>query len=321
MPTRLRDDAVVPKPLPLASVADLTDGLDGRVLAVSATARGHAVAIVVSHEDWSRATRRVEGSGGATFATTRVDPPYAATFIEHDGREICRQVALDHVPVAFPAVDTLPKGRVLVVGSRCRRHGDGRAERNACVFDGNGTLLRDFTVGDGIEHVQTTSDGAIWVGYFDEGVFGNFGWDEPIGSSGIVVFDAAGAQRWAFEPREGAPDIADCYALNVDDREAWACYYTDFPLVRIADGVMTSWKTELAGLRAFAVGQGRVLAVGGYSARDRVVLAAITDAGRVERLAEYKLRARFREAVVIGRGGTLHVFDGPRWHRMDVADL
>ena len=320
------------KPLPLASVANLTDGVGGRVLAVSANVHGHAVALVVSGEDWGRATGRVQSSGGATFATTRVDPPYAAEFIEHDGRDACRRVELESVPVAFPAVDTLPDGEVLVVGARCRRHRDGRAERNACVFDGNGMLRRDFTLGDGIEHVQTTSDGSIWVGYFDEGVFGNFGWDDPIGSSGIVVFDAAGEQTWRFEPSGGISDISDCYALNVGDRETWTCYYTDFPLVRIADGVMRSWSNQLAGLAALAVDRGRVLAVGGYSARDRVALAAVTDgpaadprAGRVEQLAGYALRAPngapFREATVIGRGGTLHVFDGPDWYRLDVADL
>jgi hypothetical protein len=33
--------------------------------------------------------------------------------------------------------------------------------------------------------------------------------------------------------------ISDCYALNVDDTSAWACYYSDFPVVRIRDGVVT----------------------------------------------------------------------------------
>jgi hypothetical protein len=213
--------------LPSSFVADLTDGLDGRALAVSATAQGHAVALVVSPGDWQRATARVPSVGGATFATTRVDPPYAAVFIEHDGRDVRRRIELECVPLAFPTVDTLPDGEVLVVGTRCWRNRDGRAERNACVFDGAGTLRRDFTLGDGINHVQTTSDGSIWVGYFDEGVFGNFGWNDPIGSSGIVVFDTVGRPTWRFEPRGGISVISDCYALNVDDREAWTCYYTN----------------------------------------------------------------------------------------------
>jgi hypothetical protein len=106
----------------------------------------------------------------------------------------------------------------------------------------------------------------------------------------------------------------------------------ELPLVRIAGGVMRCWSSPFAGPGALAVDRGRVLALGGYSARDRVVLAAIKDgpaadplAGRVQQLAEYALRGPdgtpFREASAIGRGATLHVFDGPDWYRLDVADL
>jgi hypothetical protein len=317
----------VPAPLPLTFVADLTDGLDGRVLAVSATAEGHGVALVVSQEDWERATGRVENAGGASFATTRVEPPHRATFVEHDGRDVLRQVELESVPLAFPSVDCLPHGEILVVGGRCWRREDGTAERNACVYDATGAHQRAFTLGDGIGQVQTTSDGSIWVGYFDEGVFGNYGWNDPIGSSGIVVFDATGEQTWRFEPRGDIPDISDCYALNVGNRETWTCYYTDFPLVRVADGAVTSWSTPWAGLRALAVDKRRVLAVGGYSVRDRVLLAAIEEgpaAHRVEQLAEFALRAPdgapLPEAVAVGRAGTLHVFNGPHWYRVNVLD-
>jgi len=32
--------------------------------------------------------------------------------------------------------------------------------------------LRSFHAGDGIQDVEAAGDGTIWVGYFDEGVFG-----------------------------------------------------------------------------------------------------------------------------------------------------
>jgi hypothetical protein len=323
---------LVSEPLPLRFVADLTEGLDGRVLAVSASSDGHGLALVVSHEDWKRATGRVEDAGGASFATTRVEPPYPAVFVEHDGRDVLRNVELDAVPLAFPSVQTLPGGEILVVGGRCWRHDDGTAEHNAHVYDERGSLQRAFTLGDGIGHVQTTSAGAIWVGYFDEGVFGNFGWNDPIGSPGIVVFDAAGRVTWHFEPGGGISDISDCYALNVADRETWSCYYTDFPVVRIADRELTSWSSDAAGVGALAVHRDRLLLVGGYSSPDRVVLAGLADGppadplnGRVEQLSEFVLRASdgapLREATVLGRGGTLHVFNGPDWYRVAVAEV
>ncbi|WP_176444820.1 hypothetical protein [Paenibacillus herberti] len=40
---------------------------------------------------------------------------------------------------------------------------------------------REFLLGDGIQSVQVTDKGIIWTSYFDEGVFGNNGWDKPIG--------------------------------------------------------------------------------------------------------------------------------------------
>lgn len=101
--------------LALKFVVDLTEGLSGRILDVAATAQGHGLALVVSNEDWQRATARVEDPGSASFATTRVDPPYSS----------------------------------------------------------------------------------------------------------------------------------DCYALNVADDETWTCYYTDFPVVRVADGEITSWRNAL----------------------------------------------------------------------------
>jgi hypothetical protein len=315
----------VPEPLSLTFVADLVEGIDGRVLDVSATADGHALALVVSQEDWRRATERVEEAGGASFARTRVDPPYPALFVEHDGRQVLRSVELDSVPVAFPTVQTLPGGEILVVGGRCWRDSDGNAERNACVYDDGGSLRRAFTLGDGIEHVQTTADGSIWVGYFDEGVFGNFGWNDPIGRHGIVVFDPDGRVSWRFEPRGDLLQIDDCYALNVADHETWACYYSDFPVVRIAPGGITRWTGAVAGVRALAVDRGLVLLAGDYTARDRMVLAALIDGKAVDPLSEFVLRAAdgtpLREAAMIGRGGTLHVFNGPDWYRVDVAEL
>ena len=63
------------------------------------------------------------------------------------------------------------------------------------VVDAAGSVVAEGTLGDGINHLLTTPSGAIWVGYFDEGVFGSFGWGgpgpPPIGQPGIVQFDTS----------------------------------------------------------------------------------------------------------------------------------
>ncbi len=70
---------------------------------------------------------------------------------------------------------TLPSDELLLVCARCRKHPDGTHDLNARVFDYDGRMKREFLLGDGINRVQTLTDGRIWTSYFDEGVFGNFG--------------------------------------------------------------------------------------------------------------------------------------------------
>ncbi|MFI7578403.1 hypothetical protein [Micromonospora sp. NPDC049497] len=62
------------------------------------------------------------------------------------------------------------------------------------------------------------SCGKLWVGYFDEGVYGNFGWGgpgpAPIGATGIARFTETLHPEWHF-PTDDLSPIDDCYALNV----------------------------------------------------------------------------------------------------------
>jgi Zn-dependent peptidase ImmA (M78 family) len=103
----------------------------------------------------------------------------------------------------------------------------------ARVFDERANLIRTLDLGDAIEHVNTTPDGHIWVGYFDEGVFGS-----GIGDQGLVRFDSAGSPTFKyaeFASKGDLPFISDCYSLNVFDSSVYVSYYTDFPLVWISD--------------------------------------------------------------------------------------
>ena len=120
-----------------------------------------------------------------------------------------------------------PGSRWLIVKSRARSEQD----RNAWIYGNDGELVKSFHVGDGIEDLQTTETGDVWVSYFDEGVFG----DLPLGSSGLVCFSLDGAVHFQFS-REWRPDglqfVADCYVVNVvTNEDVWFCYYESFPLV------------------------------------------------------------------------------------------
>ncbi|MDQ0721869.1 hypothetical protein QF049_003130 [Paenibacillus sp. W4I10] len=100
---------------------------------------------------------------------------------------------------------------LLLVGARCTNYRNEQFDLNAKVCDLDGNTIREFLLGDGIQSAQVTEKGTIWTSYFDEGVFGNYGWSDPIGSCGLLAWDEHGNKL--YENHEA--DIADCYALNV----------------------------------------------------------------------------------------------------------
>ncbi|MEV6866947.1 hypothetical protein AB0M44_38895 [Streptosporangium subroseum] len=232
--------------------------------------------------------------------------------------------------LAHTHVQPLPEGGVLLVGSRCRWR-DGAAESNAAIYDADGELVRVGVLGDGIEDVQTTSSGEIWASYFDEGVYGNFGWGgpgspEPIGSPGLIRFTSDFGIAWSYPYDDRFGGISDCYALNVTAEEAWACYYTDFPIVRVQAGVVAGWSTEVRGARALVVADDRVVLVGGYGEdRHRVVAGTIGgEAFSPDHLARLVMpdgRPVPSEAGILGRGSELHVVVGHSWLKLDFEDL
>ena len=164
--------------------------------------------------------------------------------------------------LAHPTAQPLPDEELVVVGSRCRRFADGAYELNARVYGPDGVLRREFLLGDGIEHVQATSSGDTWVGYFDEGIYSNAGWQSSVGHAGLYRFNSSGELQWGFQPPPGFGPIDECYALNVaSEQEVWAYYYSDFPVVRNEDGHVQGWSTQVLGANALAVLGDRVLLV------------------------------------------------------------
>lgn len=144
------------------------------------------------------------------------------------GRSI-ETVILRNVPLIPTEVDLFSDGTLLIVQSRCLKDGN-YIERNARRYNTNGQLIDAFTLGDGISNVQIDETDTIWVSYFDEGIFGNFGWEQPMGNAGVVAYTMNGDRLW------GASDygIVDCYALNVvSSKEVFFYYYDEFYLVQL----------------------------------------------------------------------------------------
>ena len=225
----------------------------------------------------------------------------------------------------FPIVDRFPDGRWLVASARAIVGADAR------ILSADGDELSRIHLGDGIERLKIDNTAHIWVGWFDEGVFGNEGWivpnlEWPPSCYGLAAFDEFGqvAAQASDLPQELA--ISDCHAVNVIDAAAYACTCGDFPIALMSlREPLRWWTTELSGTRALAIQPPHVVAVGGYGEEsDRAVLLRLEDQD-VAVIREWRLpfKAGFPVSVslVDGRGEVLHIVHEGLWHRWRVADF
>lgn len=157
------------------------------------------------------------------------------------------------------------------VGVRVRSAGN--ADDNGHIYSARGDLVRAVAFGDGIQDIQTTADGQIWVSYFDEGIFG----DTTFGRTGLACFDQNDLITFGFNGmKQGS--IASCYALNVvSNDEAWLCPYTNFQLVKVRNNQVDHFwdNNPIRGSRAFAISEERVLFSGGYSDKGKLFIVSL----------------------------------------------
>lgn len=298
-----------------------------RLASVSVGPAGEAVALWTDESGRDALFERTTNAGGASFASTTTEAPVLAA-VSVETAEWRASYPIVGQRDGYPMVQPLPDDEFLVVAGRCpwRPLHEG-PEQNATVFGPDGAARRTGCLGDGIAEVFTTRSGAIWAGYFDEGVFGNLGWggargsSRPIGERGIVRFDPASlAVAWQLPPSS----IADCYALNVYGEEAWSCYYTDFPIARVADGRLTEWPNDVTGADVLLVDGNRAALIGGYGEDGgRIVVGHLED-GRFVVDETTRLTAPDGDPPrgrMVGRGPDLHVFDDTRWLRLSLDDL
>lgn len=236
----------------------------------------------------------------------------------------------------YPSFDRFSDGRWLVPSARTDN------SPNARVIAPSGDLLQRFTLGDGIQHVGIDATDRIWVGWFDEGIFGNDDWrvpglEWPPSSNGVACFAMDGSLLPLPVWPEGVDSIADCYALNTVGGGSWICPYEEFPLVRFAVGEPTRWwRSDLAGPSAIAVDGSYALIAGGYRAEaNRLALVSLDGAGRGENarlVGSWRMPLRPRPAanewepvwdpptLLTGRGDVLHLVSDGVWYRWRVAD-
>lgn len=159
--------------------------------------------------------------------------------------------------------------RILLLGARTVLHKDASPDQNAVFLTRDGRVLSRTCFGDGIQDCIVLEDGRIITSYFDEGVFGNFGWYKPLGACGLLVWNEAGQVVW----KNTAHSIMDCYAMNVDEQEnLWFYYYSDFNLVRTDFQSETVYRPKISGSSTLLIMKSHtgVIMDSGYGSRGRL---------------------------------------------------
>jgi hypothetical protein len=159
----------------------------------------------------------------------RSAPPFEYEVSQFDGRAWHSALAIGPTGRQYFNAERLPDNRWLLIAGRTDRQ-----IPNGDIFDKNGNLTASLNLGDGIEHVQATHSGDIWIGYCDEGIFGG----GDLAQEGLICLSQGGIPKVRFFREivdvNSVPSIDDCYALNVcRNGDTWVCYYRDFPVVRI----------------------------------------------------------------------------------------
>lgn len=300
------------------------DGYDVLV-SVGISNRGPTAIWSVTEGEAELHARYEQAPSGASFPVTQLAGSVRVAIASYDEAAGLRSVTpVPNLPVAHPMVDVLADGTFLVVGARCKWSPEG-SELNALAIDQWGRIVRRGCLGDGIQHLQVGSDGMIWVGYSDEGVFGNFGWGgpgpTPLGAGGLAAWSPAFEKVWELDPQEGL--IADCESLNVADGVVWCCPYTDFPVVRVSQRERTIFaSTDVSGPTGIVVNGDFVALIGTYRDPSLLVFGTVRD-GTFSETRRSNLRMPDGQPVmacpVTCRGTVAHFVTGQEWFSFELT--
>ena len=108
---------------------------------------------------------------------------------------------------------------------------------NAWVLDADGDIKHSFHAGNAIA-VVVINEAGIWIGYGDEGIFG-----EGISTEALVCFSKEGAVcfRYNREVRK-APVLHDCDVMCASEKGVWVISSIDGRLVHVqVDGRIDSY--------------------------------------------------------------------------------
>lgn len=267
------------------------------------------------------------GIGGVRFSKAVPKECQNYRLISFEGEHRIELARIQGEKFNIHHVQLLPDSRILLACSRSVYNSPERFEKNGRIYGTSGVFQSEILLGDGIEDVQATENGLIWTGFFDEGIFGNNGWDEPVGASGLVAFDTDGNSLYEFEPLAGLRSIDACYALNVPTAdEAWCYYYIRFPIVKIQDRRIAGfWHSPVTSAHAFAVDGDFIMFAGASDMKDSYPLVKLQTDHRAEIIGNVDFIDEngqpLRSGHTVARGRQLFLIQNNKLYKADLRNI
>ncbi len=293
---------------------------DGEIVAFNVD-NDNEILAVIAHKALDYQHENSYGS----FAKTKPDEQQVYEILKSSNGELSSLCLIKEEKFNIHDVQLLPQNRVLLICARSEYRSANDFDKNGRIYSDEGVFLDEILLGDGIQDTQVTREGEIWTSYFDEGVFGNKGWDQPIGSSGLIAWNYRGDKLYEFSPALELDHICDCYALNVLNKdEAWCYYYTDFPLVKIRKGKIENyWETSVAGSNAFAINGDCALFSGGYDSKGTLDLVQLKENHKVSTLRKFNILdengSEFRNVEIVGRADKLYFLNNEKVYAFSIS--
>lgn len=271
-----------------------------------------------------------ERLGGVIFSKS-LSPIDSALSLTIQGNGATKKIRLPSVELLFPYFDIFSDGGCLLVGARSSWRSENDFDLNGVLIKVGTTAIKRVCLGDGIEGVGLDDFDRIWISYFDEGVYGNFGWSHPgptgLGAGGVNCFDRTGELLWQHNRETAAEHIDDCYAMNVSPFGIWFYFYSAFKLARITKDFSAEYfETPLAGSKRFITDGCRFVFSSQFHEPTNTYHATSLCSGKLVHRRKFSLSlpedADPDHITTIARGDKLHVFFDKKWliYELDSLD-
>ncbi len=300
----------------------------GSIVGTSVDSVGNALVLTSNKDDQAKASA-TETRGLGIFPQSRARSNLAFSLSVHSDAGV-ETINLPAMSITFPHFDLFSDGGCVLVGSRSSWRSKNDFDLNGALVERRTKVAKLVCFGDGIAAVGIDRTDRIWISYFDEGVYGNYGWSHPgptgLGAGGINCFDRTGELLWQHNREDATEHIDDCYAMNVSPLGVWFYFYTAFKVARVTEDFSVEYfESPISGSHCFVTDGQRFVFSSQY--REPATTFHATNLHKGKLVHRRKISLILPEGInadqikMTARGDKLHVFSGKKWLVYDLASL